>query len=193
MSYMPLIDEPRCPQCGQTVPTRELWRVADTNKFGLLKEDCGVVCPQCGVHLRIRQSRIIVFYIASIIVAAVLVSYLSPFLHNKDLATVLVFVVLAAAVALQFRYSPCFARLEIANDVGKDKISYPLSVKPVPIVESDEERDARELQEVLTKEPDREFDATAAASWKCLSCGEENPGNFTECWKCQTIRPETGS
>ncbi len=76
--------------------------------------------------------------------------------------------------------------------LGKDKLPYPLSAQPVPIAESDQERDARELEEVLTKEPDRELDATAAASWKCLSCGEDNPGNFNECWKCQTIRPDTG-
>ena len=25
-------------------------------------------------------------------------------------------------------------------------------------------------------------------SWTCLGCGEDNPGNFEECWKCQRIR-----
>lgn len=24
--------------------------------------------------------------------------------------------------------------------------------------------------------------------WKCRHCGEENPGNFNECWKCQKMR-----
>jgi hypothetical protein len=26
--------------------------------------------------------------------------------------------------------------------------------------------------------------------WDCKSCGEENPGNFDECWKCQAWRVE---
>jgi len=25
-------------------------------------------------------------------------------------------------------------------------------------------------------------------SWKCGSCGEVNPGNFEQCWKCQAVR-----
>jgi hypothetical protein len=26
------------------------------------------------------------------------------------------------------------------------------------------------------------------SAWKCAGCGEENPGNFGECWKCQRVR-----
>ena len=29
-------------------------------------------------------------------------------------------------------------------------------------------------------------------SWKCRSCGEENPGNFEECWECQAARAGAG-
>jgi hypothetical protein len=31
-------------------------------------------------------------------------------------------------------------------------------------------------------------EAADASAWKCASCGEENPWNFEECWKCQKIR-----
>jgi hypothetical protein len=27
-------------------------------------------------------------------------------------------------------------------------------------------------------------------AWACPKCGEENPGNFSECWKCQTWRAD---
>jgi hypothetical protein len=27
-------------------------------------------------------------------------------------------------------------------------------------------------------------------SWTCAGCGEQNPANFEECWKCQRNRPE---
>jgi hypothetical protein len=25
-------------------------------------------------------------------------------------------------------------------------------------------------------------------AWRCANCGEENPSNFGECWKCQRVR-----
>jgi len=31
--------------------------------------------------------------------------------------------------------------------------------------------------------------AIDSSAWKCAGCGEENPGNFEECWKCQRDRP----
>lgn len=27
------------------------------------------------------------------------------------------------------------------------------------------------------------------ADWKCPACGEENPGTFDSCWKCDALRP----
>jgi hypothetical protein len=26
-------------------------------------------------------------------------------------------------------------------------------------------------------------------NWRCAKCGEDNPGNFDVCWKCETARP----
>lgn len=42
--------------------------------------------------------------------------------------------------------------------------------------------------------PDGDGDATDSAqvpagpSWRCGKCGEENPGNFEMCWKCEAAR-----
>ena len=30
-------------------------------------------------------------------------------------------------------------------------------------------------------------------AWNCASCGEENPGNFEVCWKCQAARAAADS
>jgi hypothetical protein len=30
-------------------------------------------------------------------------------------------------------------------------------------------------------------------SWTCPDCGEDNPGTFNECWKCQRLRAEEES
>jgi hypothetical protein len=33
----------------------------------------------------------------------------------------------------------------------------------------------------------------AGLAWNCPKCGEENPGNFNECWKCLEMRSISGS
>lgn len=35
-------------------------------------------------------------------------------------------------------------------------------------------------------------DAPVGPSWRCRSCGEENPGSFESCWKCQAERASSG-
>jgi len=77
----------------------------------------------------------------------------------------------------------------VVSDLGADKLKYPLSAPAVPLVESDEEREAREIDEATTVDADAEAGPNAGSPWKCPACGEENPGNFYECWKCQKWRP----
>ena len=76
----------------------------------------------------------------------------------------------------------------MVNDLGADKLQYPLSAPAVPLVESDEDRQAREMDEATTADVDVEARPNAALPWKCPACGEENPDNFYECWKCQAMR-----
>jgi hypothetical protein len=33
-------------------------------------------------------------------------------------------------------------------------------------------------------------DADGGPTWTCAGCGEQNPANFEECWKCQRDRPK---
>lgn len=28
--------------------------------------------------------------------------------------------------------------------------------------------------------------------WRCASCGEQMEGQFTDCWRCGAVRPESG-
>jgi len=90
---MALINEQRCPQCASTVPTKALWPIAGTNRLGLLKEHCGIVCPHCGIHLRVLQSRVILVQIASILVAALLIVRASVYLKDQGALTVLMLVI----------------------------------------------------------------------------------------------------
>jgi predicted RNA-binding Zn-ribbon protein involved in translation (DUF1610 family) len=185
-----LISEPRCPQCGNSVPTRALWSASETDRFGMLRTRTGVVCSQCGIHLKVRQSRIAILNITLLLGAGALAGYVVAHGSNKDASVLLAVLIVGTAVAFQFRYSPCFAQLEIASGVDAEKLSYPLSTKATPIVELDDERGERELKEAVAS--GAESEATKASSpWRCESCGEDNPGNFNECWKCQAMRPIT--
>ena len=35
---------------------------------------------------------------------------------------------------------------------------------------------------------EQEAGPNARLPWQCPACGEENPGNFYECWKCQATQ-----
>lgn len=75
--------------CASTVSTKALWRIVGSDRLGLLKEHCGIICPQCGIHLRVLQSRVILIQIASIIVAGSLIVRMSVYLHDRGALTVL--------------------------------------------------------------------------------------------------------
>jgi hypothetical protein len=42
---------------------------------------------------------------------------------------------------------------------------------------------------IESQPPKDAADSNAGPAWTCPGCGEENPGNFEECWKCQRNRP----
>ncbi len=50
--------------------------------------------------------------------------------------------------------------------------------------DADAERARALLREVAGAEKSN------APEWKCPKCGEIVPGNFSSCWKCETLRPE---
>src|SRR5277367_4867801 len=103
---MPLINEPRCPRCASTVPMKALWQIVGTNRLGLLKEHCVIVCPHCGIRLRVLQARVILIQIASIIVASSLIGLASRYLKDQGALTVLMLVIFIPIIVFQVRYSP---------------------------------------------------------------------------------------
>jgi len=48
-----------------------------------------------------------------------------------------------------------------------------------------------EPREPAEEESDGESAEPVGPNWRCAKCGEENPGNFDECWKCETEREST--
>jgi len=79
----------------------------------------------------------------------------------------------AAFMTLQLANSK--RRIDIVPSLAEAlKALEPKSVSEPPI-------DLRAAVEASGTEP-------VGPSWSCRSCGEENPGNFEECWKCQAVR-----
>ena len=188
---MALFSEPPCPQCGQRLPLRQLWAAADTDKNGALRRNCGIVCPQCGMRLRVFQARASIFRILSLVlsvaIAALLVQQIFPY-KVKDARAILTLCVGLPLVFFLNRFAPCFARVGEITD--QEVLEFPLSPKPVAEEpESAEAKGQRELSEAMDEAQNGGPSSAASSGWRCASCGEENPGEFVICWKCQKNRP----
>src|SRR5579859_5171906 len=72
---MPFLHQSRCPKCDSGLPLKVLWEFSRTSLYGLvnrsgtLKGKIGIVCPNCGVKLRVVQTRIRVFLVLTWLVA----------------------------------------------------------------------------------------------------------------------------
>jgi hypothetical protein len=187
---MPLFSEPPCPQCGQSLPLRQLWAVADTERSGALRGKCGIICPQCGSRLRIFQARASFFRIFSLVlsiaVAFFLVQRILP--HGaRDARKILTLCVALPLIFFLDRFAPCFAQVRETKD--QDTLEFPLSPKPAAEKpESTEAKGQRELAEAMDEAKNGGSDSVSPSGWRCPSCGEENPGEFDLCWKCQKSR-----
>jgi hypothetical protein len=186
---MPIFREPPCPQCGQVFPTRQLWKVAPPNRFYLLNGKCGIACPHCGMHLRVFQSGVAIFSVAVLFMAMGLLYVALATVSDKDAVVIVLALIMIPAVILQVRFAPCFARVGVVTD--ETGIEYPLAPRPMA-PETDGERDEHEFAEAMSQAPASETLQGGASAWKCASCGEDNPGEFDVCWKCQRDRPAGG-
>jgi hypothetical protein len=184
---MPLFSEPLCPQCGQSLPMRKLWKVEGSGRLGLLQEKCGIVCSQCGMRLRIFQAGVGIYDVATIMLVVGLGSPLIHLIPVRDKNTQLFLLLLIGfpIIILLLRFAPCFAR--VAEIQSEERIKFPLSSRSEE-PESAEVRGERELAESMAEARNSDSSAIAASDWKCASCGEVNPGQFNICWKCQKSR-----
>jgi hypothetical protein len=143
----------------------------------------GIVCPGCGVKLRVLQTNVqigvaLVFLLP--LGLAILLAYFDPFYKDEVKAKASLFVLLVIYLSGFFllnRMSPRLLRLRFLKD--GEQVGFPLEV-----VARIHKEEAQFIQEQL----DRESPDVGQPSWICPNCHEENPGNFDECWKCQTWR-----
>lgn len=78
---------------------------------------------------------------------------------------------------------PCLIR----NETSQNLITELTVMQSFPALcvarDEDAERAVEILREYKMAQPE------PAEDWKCPSCGEEVPGEFGSCWKCQHDRP----
>ncbi len=179
---MPFLDPPRCPNCNSETDLTELWRTAvksrDAQFYAL-----GMMCPVCGVKLRVLLGRaqwigfLAVIIPFALIVLSIFVAPVAQHSMEYKIRTGVFMAALFGATLLQKRYTPRLLTVRLLRD--NEKVRFPLAPPPVP------EPDAASMSalDLQPTEDDR-------PNWVCPKCHEENPGNFDECWKCLKIRDE---
>jgi hypothetical protein len=138
----------------------------------------------CGIKLRVLDRRMaftsLGLFILMLLSAAVVGKLSRP--YGNDRVILVSFGIVCFAGFIVFQKSiPRLLRLRFLE--AGEKAGFPL----VTLAE-DLAAERRAIEEEEEQNPEQTADAGPA--WKCKSCGEENPGNFNECWKCLKIRDE---
>ncbi len=185
---MGIFDPPSCPQCNSEVALRAFWAAASKQSRGTsLSGALGIVCPTCGVKLRVLQGRarlsyVLVFGIPFALLF--LVGQAIPLNSGTPSARVALLCLGAIYVGgfiLQRHYFPRLLQLRYLRD--GEVVDYPQA------------RAAREQaaeDQFFEEQRGIESADVGKPAWTCASCAEENPGNFEVCWKCQVARSRSG-
>jgi hypothetical protein len=180
---MSLLELPRCPNCNSEVDLKELWRAAPKSGRGSqLAGKIGVVCPVCGIKLRVLDGRARILSVGLFIVmvcSAAAVGKMSKS-YGNDRTVLVVFGILCIAGYIFFQKS--FSRLLQLRILEEGETAgFPL----ITLAEDLATWRAAADSERVNLEPV----GNTGPGWTCGKCHEENPGNFDICWKCQAERP----
>jgi hypothetical protein len=182
---MSLLDPPRCPQCDSTIDLKELWHCAPkTNRGSQFAGHVGIVCPVCGVKLRVTQGRVqlsafvpFLFLIALCFLASRFVPLNAGTVQAK-VTWALIFAIYVASFVIQSRSIPKLLALRYVRE--GEQVGYPLATLAEDLAA---ERQATSEDDLNQGPP-----ADDRPEWTCKKCGEKNPGTFDICWKCQEAR-----
>jgi hypothetical protein len=190
-----MIEPPSCPLCLTRVRASDLRRELN-RRTNLLSERVarGVACPGCGAVLHIVRWPAVVIRLALfpgvILACALALKSIAPQLA-KGGQLFLVFLITAATYAAGAYWGPLFAQLRPAGPDERLIPSRSFEEEEAALLPNDPQyQEAVEDAEQLGQWQE-EIRDPARKPWKCPSCGEENPAEFDECWKCEKDRPES--
>jgi hypothetical protein len=177
-----LLDPPHCPNCGSTIDLIELYRVAPKAGDTMIGR-IGIVCPICGMNLRVLQARaffigLLTFFLPLVfLVIAYIAAPVARGSRDYGIRMAVFCVVIWGAIVLHRRSIPRLLTVRLLEN--SEVVRFPLAKTPA----ADENAEPSSALELTPVEENRSV-------WTCANCGEENPGNFEECWKCQTWRAD---
>jgi RNase P subunit RPR2 len=184
---MALLDPPRCPNCQSLIDLTELWQAAPKSRNTIIAR-VGIACPVCGVKLRVLQGRAYLIGLMAMLVplaAAMGSIFVAPVTQRSTdyyMRMGIFAVIVFGAVRFHTRNIPRLLTVRLLQD--NETVQFPL-VRPIT-PEAEEETAPSSALRLEPTEDDR-------PAWTCKACGEENPGNFNECWKCLAMRPEANA
>lgn len=131
---MSLLDPPRCPNCTSTIDLTELYRVAQkagTTMVGRI----GIVCPVCGMSLRVLQVRayligLLAFFLPLVLVITTYIA--APVARgstNYSIRMVIFMVVLWIGIALHKRSIPRLLTVRLLEN--GEVVLFPLARTPI--------------------------------------------------------------
>jgi hypothetical protein len=169
---MSLLEPPRCPQCNSAIALRDFWEVAPKQGRGTgLSGALGIVCPTCGVKLRVLQGRAQLSYVLVFGVPFALLFLVGQAIPlntgtpSAKIALLCLGATYFGGFILQQHYFPRLLQLRYLRD--GEVVDYPLArAAKEQAAEAQFFEETRELQSPDTGKP----------AWKCASCGEEIRG-----------------
>jgi hypothetical protein len=180
MSLMSLLDPPRCPNCSSIIDLTELYRAAPKGGTTMIGR-VGIVCPVCGMSLRVLQVRayligLLAFFLPLVLVVTTDIAAPAARGSTDHSIRMAIFIaVMWTGMVLHKRSIPRLLTLKLLEN--GEVVRFPLARTPA----TDEDAEPSNALHLTPVEENRPV-------WTCAKCGEENPGNFDECWKCQTWR-----
>lgn len=136
---MHLFKEPLCPKCGQHLPLEELWDLRDYSKLRRyrLPQPLGIICPGCGIRLRLEQWPSFILFVAIIVVFLVLIETFLPgarihylifreYNRRDDIAQTLGVLLEIGLLLCYMKFGPYLCRVRPTKSSDPD-LEYPLS------------------------------------------------------------------
>jgi hypothetical protein len=176
-----MLEYPPCPVCGGELPLREFFEEWDpSGRYQTANP--ALECPSCFARLRPKLLRAGLLMTAALIASFALMFMGMMFFRENDLASL---VNGMAFVASFFWIQGSFRqRLITWREVAPgERVRFMLPTRA--------QRDQADAEARAAAEAERAAAAREAAAyppWRCLTCGEENPGRFELCWKCESER-----
>jgi hypothetical protein len=124
------LDPPRCPNCNSELDLKALWQAAPKNRGMVLSDRVGIVCPVCGVKLRVTQGRVQVSTILVFVVPfalALLVNRIVPLgtgMPSAKIGWITLAAIYIGGFILQGRLSPRLLRLRLWQRAKKSPIHW---------------------------------------------------------------------